>query len=40
VCSAVGMLPLSLYYGFENMQKFLRGVKSIDEHFRTTTDLS
>ncbi len=38
--SAVGVLPLSLHYGFTNVQHFLDGVKSIDEHFRHTTDLS
>jgi len=34
VCSAVGMLPLSLQYGFEMMETFLRGANDIDEHFR------
>jgi glucose-6-phosphate isomerase len=40
VCSAVGVLPLSLHYGFENVQSFLNGVKSVDEHFRNTKDFS
>ena len=40
VCSAVGVLPLSLHYGFSNVQDFLSGVKSIDEHFRNEADLS
>merc|ERR1711908_110015 len=34
VCSAVGMLPLSLQYGFEIMEAFLRGANDVDEHFR------
>ena len=40
VCSAVGVLPLSLHYGFENVKSFLEGAKSIDEHFRNTKDAS
>ena len=35
VCSAVGLLPLSLHYGFETMQSFLAGAHDVDEHFRT-----
>eukprot|EP00227_Mantoniella_beaufortii_P020363 CAMPEP_0197580612 /NCGR_PEP_ID=MMETSP1326-20131121/4364_1 /TAXON_ID=1155430 /ORGANISM="Genus nov. species nov., Strain RCC2288" /LENGTH=611 /DNA_ID=CAMNT_0043144395 /DNA_START=127 /DNA_END=1962 /DNA_ORIENTATION=+ len=35
VCSAVGMLPLSLQYGFDTMEKFLEGAWNIDEHFAT-----
>eukprot|EP00246_Nothoceros_aenigmaticus_P015530 TRINITY_DN6514_c0_g1_i2.p1 TRINITY_DN6514_c0_g1~~TRINITY_DN6514_c0_g1_i2.p1 ORF type:complete len:587 (-),score=89.23 TRINITY_DN6514_c0_g1_i2:218-1978(-) len=35
VCSAVGALPLSLQYGFDNVKKFLEGAWSIDKHFRT-----
>lgn len=34
VCSAVGMLPLSLMYGFDVMQEFLMGANNIDDHFR------
>lgn len=34
VCSAVGLLPLSLQYGSEVMQQFLRGARSIDQHFQ------
>ncbi|KAG8061085.1 hypothetical protein GUJ93_ZPchr0003g16806 [Zizania palustris] len=34
VCSAVGVLPLSLQYGFPIVQKFLEGASSIDDHFR------
>lgn len=40
VCSAVGVLPLALHYGFSNVQAFLEGAKSMDEHFRNTKDLS
>ncbi|XP_031405979.1 glucose-6-phosphate isomerase, cytosolic isoform X2 [Punica granatum] len=35
VCSAVGVLPLSLQYGFEVVEKFLKGAQSIDQHFYT-----
>ena len=35
VCSAVGMLPLSLHYGFDTMSSFLAGAHDIDEHFRS-----
>lgn len=30
VSSAVGVLPLSLYYGFDNVQQFLNGMHNID----------
>ncbi|PON40480.1 Phosphoglucose isomerase (PGI) [Parasponia andersonii] len=33
VCSAVGVLPLSLQYGFPIIEKFLKGASSIDQHF-------
>jgi len=33
VCSAVGVLPLSLQYGFETVQKFLEGARAMDKHF-------
>lgn len=33
VCSAVGVLPLSLQYGFPVVEKFLKGASSIDQHF-------
>ncbi|KAK9165556.1 hypothetical protein Scep_000747 [Stephania cephalantha] len=33
VCSAVGILPLSLQYGFPLVEKFLKGASSIDQHF-------
>ncbi|XP_028775302.1 glucose-6-phosphate isomerase, cytosolic 1 isoform X2 [Neltuma alba] len=32
VCSAVGVLPLSLQYGFSVIEKFLKGASSIDQH--------
>lgn len=35
VCSAVGMVPLSLQYSFKTMQSFLAGAHAMDEHFRT-----
>ncbi|KAK4490329.1 hypothetical protein RD792_001003 [Penstemon davidsonii] len=35
VCSAVGVLPLSLQYGFDVVEKFLKGASSIDQHFHS-----
>ncbi|KAF8022832.1 hypothetical protein BT93_F0371 [Corymbia citriodora subsp. variegata] len=35
VCSAVGVLPLSLQYGFPIVEKFLKGAQSIDQHFHS-----
>ncbi|KAM6561638.1 hypothetical protein CsatA_030877 [Cannabis sativa] len=35
VCSAVGVLPLSLQYGFPIVEKFLKGASSIDRHFHS-----
>ncbi|KAK8941491.1 Glucose-6-phosphate isomerase, cytosolic 1 [Platanthera zijinensis] len=37
VCSAVGVLPLSLQYGFSIVKKFLDGARSIDKHFYSTS---
>ena len=34
VTSAVGLLPLSLQYGFGKMEEFLRGAHDIDVHWR------
>ena len=34
VSSAVGVLPLSLFYGFDNVQQFLKGMNNMDKHFR------
>jgi len=33
VSSAVGLLPLSLQYGYDLVEKFLAGLNSIDSHF-------
>jgi len=33
VCSAVGVLPLSLQYGFETVSEFLNGANVMDKHF-------
>ncbi|CAL9180883.1 unnamed protein product, partial [Musa hybrid cultivar] len=33
VCSAVGVLPLSLQYGFPIVEKFLNGASNVDNHF-------
>ncbi|XP_024378434.1 glucose-6-phosphate isomerase, cytosolic 2B isoform X4 [Physcomitrium patens] len=35
VCSAVGILPLALQYGFAKVQEFLEGAWSVDCHFKT-----
>jgi glucose-6-phosphate isomerase len=40
VTSTVGVLPLSLFYGFDNVQEFLNGVKSVDENLRNTKDIT
>lgn len=34
VCSAVGLLPLALQYGWKPVERFLSGANDIDEHFR------
>jgi len=34
VCSAVGVLPLSLHFGFPQMQRFLAGAHAMDVHFQ------
>ncbi|CAE7850962.1 PGIC1 [Symbiodinium microadriaticum] len=34
VCSAVGVVPLALQYGFDVVQKFLAGCRAMDLHFR------
>ena len=33
VCSAVGILPLSLHYSYEILSEFLAGAHDMDEHF-------
>jgi glucose-6-phosphate isomerase len=35
VCSAVGVLPLSLQYGYKNVERFLAGARQIDDHFKS-----
>lgn len=35
VCSAVGLLPLSIHYSYAVMEKFLEGAHSIDVHARS-----
>lgn len=35
VCSAVGIVPLSLQYGYDVMSSFLDGAHNMDEHFFT-----
>ena len=35
VCSSVGIVPLSLQYGFDVAQSFLKGARSIDRHLLT-----
>ena len=35
VCSAVGLLPLSIHYSYDVMNAFLKGAHSLDEHFFT-----
>jgi len=40
VSSAVGLLPLSLYYGFDIMQQFLGGMRNIDNNFATEKDVT
>ena len=34
ICSCIGILPLSLHFGFDSMKKFLEGAHQIDMHFR------
>ncbi|KAA8497950.1 Glucose-6-phosphate isomerase, cytosolic [Porphyridium purpureum] len=35
VCSAVGVMPLALQYGFDVVRKFLDGARDMDRHFAT-----
>jgi glucose-6-phosphate isomerase len=35
VCSAIGVLPLSIQYGFEYVNEFLNGANAMDTHFRS-----
>ena len=34
VCSAVGMLPLTLQYGWDVTSQFLAGANAMDDHFK------
>jgi glucose-6-phosphate isomerase len=34
VCSAVGLVPLALHFGFAPLESFLAGARSLDRHFR------
>jgi len=34
VCSTIGVLPLSLHYGYKHVSDFLDGARSMDNHFR------
>jgi glucose-6-phosphate isomerase len=36
VCSAIGILPLALHYGYDTVCDFLSGAKSMDDHFKNT----
>ena len=36
MCSAVGMMPLSLQYGYDVMSDFLKGARCVDKHVLTT----
>jgi len=38
VSSAVGLLPLSLHYGFETLNQFLKGLASIDEELTSSLE--
>lgn len=38
VSSAIGVLALSLVFGYDTTARVLSGMKSVDEHFRTETD--
>lgn len=40
VSSAVGVLPLSLFYGFENVQEFLKGMNDLDKNFTSETSIT
>lgn len=40
VSSAVGLLPLSLFYGFDVTQQFLAGMRNIDKQYSSETDIS
>lgn len=35
VCSAVGVLPLAVHYGYEIVDEFLKGANDMDKHYQT-----
>ena len=39
VTSAIGVLPLSIHFGYDIIRQFLDGANAIDRHFRTTKDI-
>ena len=39
VCSAVGILPLALAFGFDTCREFLRGANVVDTHFRSEKNI-
>jgi len=39
VCSAVGVLPLSLQYGFDTVRQFLDGAAAMDRHFQSAAPM-
>ena len=34
VCSAIGILPLSIHFGFDVMEQFLKGAENIDQNLK------
>lgn len=38
VTSAVGVVPLALHYGFDQIERFLSGARSVDQNFLNTSD--
>lgn len=40
VSSAVGVLPLSLFYGFENIRQFMDGMHHVDNNFSGEKDIT
>jgi len=40
VSSAVGVLPLSLFFGFENVNEFLQGMHHMDKNYQSEKDFT